>query len=56
MWIMMRSRGQDDAARASKLVAAYVADCVREDRVKRPSKRDLVDTVLDSFFDLIGGK
>lgn len=58
-WITARATDSDDAAAASKMIAAYVAESVREDRKKREAvhsqrreaERKLRET-MDKFRDL----
>jgi hypothetical protein len=54
-WVTSRATDTDDAASASKLIAAYVAEAVREDRKKQDALRDVrtkYDEVVEKFRDL----
>lgn len=57
-WMAARAIDDDDELRASRLIAAYVAACVREDRRKktgRPREDDsplgFWTTFIDDLFD-----
>lgn len=52
-WITAHADTPDDAARASSLIAAYVAECVRRDRDAQREKAERTVQARQKFEDLV---
>jgi hypothetical protein len=53
-WVTARATDEADAAAASKLIAAFVAEAVREDRRKQRERAESARRIRQQFEDLVG--